>query len=48
MDASDSRLNPYWACRLYDVKGQPEFFAAAATSSAENHLRKYENEISWA
>ncbi|EWZ28656.1 hypothetical protein FOZG_17661 [Fusarium oxysporum Fo47] len=29
-----------WACRLCDAKGQPEFFAAAATSSAADHLRK--------
>ncbi|KAG8664744.1 uncharacterized protein FPOAC1_013524 [Fusarium poae] len=33
-------LSPYWACRLCDAKGQPEFFAAAATSSAADHLRK--------
>jgi hypothetical protein len=29
INANDSPLNPYWACRLCDVKGQPEFFAAA-------------------
>lgn len=46
IDANDSPLNPYWACRLCDAKGQPEFFAAAATSSAADHLRKYENGIS--
>ncbi|KAM6513115.1 hypothetical protein FALCPG4_015586 [Fusarium falciforme] len=40
VDANDSPLNPYWACRLCDTKGQPEFFAAAATSSAADHLRK--------
>ncbi|KAJ3455461.1 hypothetical protein MRS44_016943 [Fusarium solani] len=40
VDANDSPLNPYWACRLCDAKGQPEFFAAAATSSAADHLRK--------
>ncbi|RSL82447.1 hypothetical protein CDV31_016937 [Fusarium ambrosium] len=33
-------IPPYWACRLCDAKGQPEFFAAAATSSAADHLRK--------
>lgn len=48
IDANDSPLNPYWACHLCDAKGQPEFFAAAATSSAADHLRKYENSISWA
>lgn len=41
LDANDSPSNPYWACRLCDAKGQPEFFAAAATSSAADHLRKY-------
>ncbi|KAJ4217252.1 hypothetical protein NW757_014642, partial [Fusarium falciforme] len=40
LDANDSPSNPYWACRLCDAKGQPEFFAAAATSSAADHLRK--------
>ncbi|KFA67276.1 hypothetical protein S40285_08648 [Stachybotrys chlorohalonatus IBT 40285] len=37
--ANDNPSNPYWACRLCDAKGQPEFFAAAATSSAADHLR---------
>lgn len=41
VDAGNSPLNPYWACRLCDAKGQPEFFAATATSSAADHLRKY-------
>uniref|UniRef100_A0A0D2YEW7 HAT C-terminal dimerisation domain-containing protein n=1 Tax=Fusarium oxysporum (strain Fo5176) TaxID=660025 RepID=A0A0D2YEW7_FUSOF len=40
IDTNDSPLSPYWACRLCDAKGQPEFFAAAATSSAADHLRK--------
>ncbi|KAH7150676.1 hypothetical protein DER46DRAFT_689192 [Fusarium sp. MPI-SDFR-AT-0072] len=31
----------YWACRLCDAKGQPEFFAAAATSSAADYLRRF-------
>ncbi|WKT53707.1 hypothetical protein QSH57_004291 [Fusarium oxysporum f. sp. vasinfectum] len=33
-------LSPYWACRLCDANGQLEFFAATATSSAPDHLRK--------
>ncbi|KAG6979747.1 hypothetical protein FOFC_17617 [Fusarium oxysporum] len=37
---NDSPLSPYWACHLCDAKSQPEFFAAAATSSAADHLRK--------
>ncbi|KAF6525877.1 hypothetical protein HZS61_011672 [Fusarium oxysporum f. sp. conglutinans] len=40
IDTNDSPLSPYWACRLCNAKGQPEFFAAAATSSAADHLRK--------
>ncbi|GKU14829.1 hypothetical protein FLAG1_10200 [Fusarium langsethiae] len=40
IDTDDNPLSPYWACRLCDAKGQPEFFAAAATSSAADHLRK--------
>ncbi|OBS15407.1 hypothetical protein FPOA_13745 [Fusarium poae] len=40
IDTDDSPLSPYWACRLCDAKGQPEFFAAAATNSAADHLRK--------
>ncbi|KAJ3453164.1 hypothetical protein MRS44_018819 [Fusarium solani] len=40
IDTNDIPLSPYWACRLCDAKGQPEFFAAAATSSAADHLRK--------
>ncbi|RYC78584.1 hypothetical protein BFJ63_vAg18542 [Fusarium oxysporum f. sp. narcissi] len=40
IDTNDSPLSPYWVCRLCDAKGQPEFFAAAATSSAADHLRK--------
>uniref|UniRef100_A0A8H7K1G7 BED-type domain-containing protein n=1 Tax=Bionectria ochroleuca TaxID=29856 RepID=A0A8H7K1G7_BIOOC len=40
VDTNDIPLSPYWACRLCDAKGQPEFFAAAATSSAADHLRK--------
>ncbi|TVY75159.1 hypothetical protein Focb16_v005828 [Fusarium oxysporum f. sp. cubense] len=43
IDTIDSPLSPYWACHLCDAKGQPEFFAAAATSSAADHLRKYVN-----
>jgi hypothetical protein len=43
IDTNDSPSIPYWACRLCDAKGQPEFFAAAATSSAADHLRKYVN-----
>ncbi|WJG35919.1 uncharacterized protein FOBCDRAFT_139916 [Fusarium oxysporum Fo47] len=44
IDTNDSPLSPYWACRLCDAKGLiPEFFAAAATSSAADHLRKYVN-----
>jgi len=42
-DTNNSLLSPYWACRLCDAKGQSEFFAAAATSSAADHLRKYLN-----
>ncbi|KAH7142517.1 hypothetical protein DER46DRAFT_674344, partial [Fusarium sp. MPI-SDFR-AT-0072] len=34
IDTNDSPLSPYWVCRLCDAKGQPEFFAVAATSSA--------------
>ncbi|KAH7205300.1 hypothetical protein BKA60DRAFT_579259 [Fusarium oxysporum] len=33
IDTNDSPLSPYWACRLCDAKGQPEFFATAATTS---------------
>ncbi|KFA67601.1 hypothetical protein S40285_09719, partial [Stachybotrys chlorohalonatus IBT 40285] len=40
LDANDNPSNPYWACRLCDAKGQPEFFATAATSSAADHLCK--------
>ncbi|RKK67095.1 hypothetical protein BFJ69_g14793 [Fusarium oxysporum] len=40
IDTNDSPLSPYWACRLCDAKGQLEFFAAAATSSAADHLRR--------
>ncbi|EWY79713.1 hypothetical protein FOYG_17110 [Fusarium oxysporum NRRL 32931] len=40
IDTNDSPLSPYWACHLCDAKGQPEFFAAAATSSAADHLRR--------
>ncbi|KAF5704799.1 hypothetical protein FMUND_12357 [Fusarium mundagurra] len=40
IDTNDSPLSPYWACRLCDAKGPPEFFAAAATSSAADHFRK--------
>ncbi|KAF5261576.1 hypothetical protein FOXYS1_7734 [Fusarium oxysporum] len=40
IDTNDSPLSPYWACRLCDAKGQPEFFAAAATSLAAEHLRR--------
>uniref|UniRef100_A0A0D2YHT6 Uncharacterized protein n=1 Tax=Fusarium oxysporum (strain Fo5176) TaxID=660025 RepID=A0A0D2YHT6_FUSOF len=43
IDTNDSPLSPYWACHLCDAKSQPEFFAAAATSSAADHLRKYMN-----
>ncbi|KAH7195075.1 hypothetical protein BKA60DRAFT_197390 [Fusarium oxysporum] len=43
IDTNDSPLSPYWACRLCDAKRQPEFFAAAATSLAADHLRKYVN-----
>ncbi|KAJ0136116.1 putative oxidoreductase YhdF [Fusarium oxysporum f. sp. albedinis] len=45
IDTNDSLLSPYWACRLCDAKGQPEFFAAAATSSAADYLRRYEDVI---
>ena len=41
LGADNTLLNPYWACRLCDAKGQPVFFAAAATTSAADHLRKY-------
>ncbi|KAL5591113.1 hypothetical protein FOBRF1_014670 [Fusarium oxysporum] len=41
IDTNNSPLSPYWACRLCDAKGQPEFFAAAATSSAADHLRRF-------
>jgi hypothetical protein len=41
IDTNDSPLSPYWACHLCDAKGQPAFFAAAATSSAADH-RGYE------
>lgn len=41
IDANNSPLNPYWACRSCDAKGQPVFFAATATTSAADHLRKY-------
>ncbi|TQW01723.1 NYN domain-containing protein [Cordyceps javanica] len=40
LDASDSPLNAYWVCRLCDAKCQPVFFAASATTSAADHLRK--------
>ncbi|KAJ0134192.1 Protein transport protein SFT1 [Fusarium oxysporum f. sp. albedinis] len=40
---NNSPLSPYWACHLCDAKSQPEFFAAAATSSAADHLCKYMN-----
>ncbi|OAA62389.1 hypothetical protein LEL_10725 [Akanthomyces lecanii RCEF 1005] len=40
LDANDTPLNAYWVCRLCDAKGQAVFFAASATTSAANHLRK--------
>ncbi|KAI8416513.1 hypothetical protein FOFC_02823 [Fusarium oxysporum] len=36
-------LSSYWTYHLCDAKGQPQFVAAAATSSAVDHLRKYVN-----
>lgn len=41
LDASDSPLSAYWVCRLCDAKGGAVFFAASATTSAADHLRKY-------
>lgn len=41
LDANDSPLNASWVCRLCDAKGQAVFFAASATTSAADHLRKY-------
>ncbi|KAG7416648.1 hypothetical protein Forpi1262_v016740 [Fusarium oxysporum f. sp. raphani] len=41
IDTNDSPLSPYWACHLCDAKGQPAFLAAAATSSAADHLRRF-------
>ncbi|KAK4074631.1 hypothetical protein Purlil1_12926 [Purpureocillium lilacinum] len=40
IDANNVPLNPYWACRLCDAKGQSVLFAATATTSAADHLRK--------
>ncbi|KAM0738258.1 hypothetical protein ACQRIT_007450 [Beauveria bassiana] len=40
LDANDSPLSAYWVCRLCDVKSQAVFFAASATTSAADHLRK--------
>lgn len=34
-------LRAYWCCRRCDDKGRPEFFGVLATSSAQEHLRKY-------
>jgi hypothetical protein len=41
LDASNSPLNAYWVCHPCDAKGQAVFFAASATTSAADHLRKY-------
>lgn len=32
-----------WCCSRCDAKGRPEFFSVQATSSAADHLRKYES-----
>ncbi|KAI5465099.1 hypothetical protein BGZ63DRAFT_412497 [Mariannaea sp. PMI_226] len=40
LDASNSPLNAYWVCHLCDAKGKAVFFAASATTSAADHLRK--------
>ncbi|TQW01624.1 hypothetical protein IF2G_10859 [Cordyceps javanica] len=40
LDANDKPLNAHWVCRLCDIKGQAVFFAASATTSAADHLRK--------
>ncbi|CEJ95271.1 hypothetical protein VHEMI10760 [[Torrubiella] hemipterigena] len=40
LDASDTPLAGYWVCHLCDAKSQPVFFAASATTSAADHLRK--------
>jgi hypothetical protein len=40
VDARSNPLNAHWVCRLCDAKGQAVFFAASATTSAADHLRK--------
>ncbi|KAM3519811.1 hypothetical protein MY4038_009655 [Beauveria bassiana] len=40
LDVNDKPLNAHWVCRLCDIKGQAVFFAASATTSAADHLRK--------
>ncbi|KAF6782557.1 transposase-like protein [Colletotrichum sojae] len=34
-------MSAYWCCQRCDDKGRPEFFSVLATSSAQEHLRKY-------
>jgi hypothetical protein len=44
---NDSPLSSYWAYRLCDAKGQPEFFAAAATSSAAKGVHHSIQSTEW-
>lgn len=39
--SSTGPANTYWCCRRCDDKGRPEFYSAAASSSAADHLRRY-------
>ncbi|KAF4476180.1 putative AC transposase [Colletotrichum fructicola Nara gc5] len=37
----------YWCCQRCDSKGKPEFFSAAASSSAADHLRRCHQITQW-
>ncbi|KAK1974214.1 hypothetical protein LZ30DRAFT_422975 [Colletotrichum cereale] len=38
---AEGPIAAYWCCQRCDSNGKPEFFSAAASSSAADHLRRY-------
>ncbi|KAF6782650.1 transposase-like protein [Colletotrichum musicola] len=45
--SSTGPANTYWCCRRCDDKGRPEFYSAAASSSAADHLRRCHQITQW-
>ena len=43
LNHQDLPIGHVWCCSRCDAKGKPEFFSVQATSSAADHLRKYEH-----